>query len=192
MNLLWWGIALLLLPALWFLSLPLRRSGAVHDAQQASEVEARTDAQNVAVYQQRLASLETSYARGEIDTSRFEESRLELDRRLLEDTESQRRSPLKPPQAGRLLVPLAMVTLVVASLIWYRQEGAEGDLVLYAVHQETINSPNGSLSMLIERLEEQPKIQPDNPKVWMSLFPLYRDSGQFEPAIHAIERLIEV
>ncbi|MDC8802706.1 c-type cytochrome biogenesis protein CcmI [Halomonas pacifica] len=192
MNLLWLGIALLLLPALWLVILPLRRTRPLHDAQQAFETKQRTDAQNVAVYRQRLASLETAHARGELDTARVEEGRLELERSLLEDTQVRRRTPLNPPQAGRLLVPLVMVALVVASLLWYQREGAEGDLALYAVHQEVRNSPDGSLAMLIERLEEQAKRQPDNPKVWMSLFPLYRDSNRGRDAIAALERLIEL
>ncbi|ERS91281.1 MULTISPECIES: c-type cytochrome biogenesis protein CcmI [Halomonas] len=192
MNLLWLGIALLLLPALWLVILPLRRTRPLHDAQQAFETKQRTDAQNVAVYRQRLASLETAHARGELDTARVEEGRLELERSLLEDTQVRRRTPLKSPQAGRLLVPLVMVALVVASLLWYQREGAEGDLALYAVHQEVRNSPDGSLAMLIERLEEQAKRQPDNPKVWMSLFPLYRDSNRGRDAIAALERLIEL
>ncbi|PXX95784.1 c-type cytochrome biogenesis protein CcmI [Halomonas sp. LBP4] len=192
MNLLWLGIALLLLPALWIVILPLRRARALHDAQQAFEAEERTDAQNVAVYRQRLASLEAAHARGEIDAARVEEGRLELDRSLLEDTQARRRAPLRSPQAGRLLVPLVMVALVVASLLWYQREGAEGDLALYAVHQEVRNSPDGSLAMLIERLEEQAKRQPDNPKVWMSLFPLYRDGNRGRDAITALERLIEL
>ena len=192
MNLLWIALGLLLLPALWLIVLPLRRAPAVHAAQQAYEAEQRDKVQNVAVYRRRLASLEAARERGEIDGARFEESRLELDRSLLEDTQAQRRSPLKPPQAGRLLVPVLMVALVVVSVAWYQQEGAEGDLALFAVRQEVINSPDGSLSMLIERLEEQAEQQPDNPKVWLSLFPLYRDSGRFEPAIHALERLIEL
>ncbi|MBR9879274.1 MAG: c-type cytochrome biogenesis protein CcmI [Gammaproteobacteria bacterium] len=192
MNLLWLGIALVLLPALWLVILPLRRTRPLHDAQQAFEAKQRTDAQNVAVYRQRLASLETAHARGELDTARVEEGRLELERSLLEDTQVRRRTPLKSPQAGRLLVPLVMVALVVASLLWYQREGAEGDLALYAVHQEVRNSPDGSLTMLIERLEEQAKRQPDNPKVWMSLFPLYRDGNRGRDAIAAIERLIEL
>ncbi len=192
MNLLWLALGLLLLPALWLLILPLRQARGVHAAQQAYEAEGRSTEQNLAVYRRRLASLEAAHRRGELDTARFEDSRLELDRSLLEDTESERRSPLKPPAAGRLLVPLVMLAVVVAGLFWYQREGAEGDLALYAVEQSVRNAPDGSLEMLVERLEEQAEIQPDNPKVWMSLFPLYRDSGQFEPASEALRRLIEL
>ncbi|TDX29872.1 cytochrome c-type biogenesis protein CcmH [Modicisalibacter xianhensis] len=192
MNLLWIALGLLLLPALWLIVLPLRRAAEVHDAQQAYETEQRDEAQNVAVYRRRLASLEAARERGEIDATRFEESRLELDRSLLEDTEARRHSPLKSPRAGRVLVPVLLVVLVVTSLVWYQREGAEGDLALFAARQEVANSPGGSLPMLIERFEEQAERQPGNPKVWLSLFPLYRDSGQFEKAIAALEQLIEL
>lgn len=192
MNLLWLVLGLLLLPALWLLMLPLRRARAVHDAQQNYEAEARTDKQNVTIYRQRLESLEAARERGEIDAERFAESQLELDRSLLEDTEGQRRVPLKSARSGRILIPLVMVALVVVSLLWYQREGAEGDLALYAVQQEVLNSPDGSLTMLIERLEDQAERQPDNPKVWMSLFPLYRDSGRFDQAAQALQQLIEL
>ncbi|MCG7601462.1 c-type cytochrome biogenesis protein CcmI [Halomonas sp. McH1-25] len=190
MNLLWIALGLLLLPALWLVVLPLRRAAEVHAAQQAYETEQRDEAQNVAAYRRRLASLEAARERGEIDAARFEESRLELDRSLLEDTQARRHAPLKSPRAGRALVPVLMVALAVASLVWYQREGAEGDLALFAARQAVVDSPDASLTMLIERFEEQAERQPDNPKVWLALFPLYRDSGQFDKAIVALERLI--
>nr|WP_299244072.1 c-type cytochrome biogenesis protein CcmI [uncultured Halomonas sp.] len=190
MNLLWIAISLLLLPALWIVAWPLRRAQAVHDAQHAYEVEESNDAQNVAIYRRRLASLEQALAQGEIDAKRFEESRLELDRSLLEDTEAQRRSPLKAAKAGRWVVLVTMIALVVASLLWYQREGAQDDLALYAIQHEVMNAPNGSMTMLVERLEGQIAQQPDNPKLWMALFPLYRDSGRFDAAIDALQRLI--
>lgn len=192
MNLLWLALGLLLLPALWLLILPLRHARAVHAAQHAFEAEGRNTEQNVAVYHQRLASLQAARERGEIDGARFDESRLELDRSLLEDAEGQRRSPLKPAASGRLLVPLVMVALIVTSLLWYQREGAQGDLAIYNVYQQVRQSPNGSFEMLIGGLENQAAVQPDNPKVWLSLFPLYRDSGQFAKATHALQRLIDL
>jgi cytochrome c-type biogenesis protein CcmH len=192
MNLLWLGIALLLLPALWFLSLPLRRSRTTWALQRQFETDDRADEQNVSVYQRRLTALEAARERGEIDPARFEESRLELDRNLLEDTEARRRAPLRRPLAGRFLIPLAMVAIVAASTVGYRWIGSAGDLALYAVQQEVLNSPDGSLSTLIDRLEEQAEYQPANPSVWESLFPLYRESGQFDLAVGALERLTEL
>lgn len=192
MTLLWIAFALLLLPALWLLVAPLKRARAVHDAQRDHEANDRTAEQNVAVFQRRLASLEAARERGDIGESRFEEDRLELERSLLEDTERLERAPLKPAASGKLAVPLVMVAVVLASLAWYLQEGAEGDLTLYAVQQQVMNDPEASLPMLVERLEAQAARQPDNPNVWRALFPLYRDSGRTAEATRTLERLVEL
>lgn len=192
MTLLWIALAVLLLPALWLLVAPLRRAGAVSAAQRDYEANDRTTDQNLAIYRRRLASLEAARERGDIDQTRFEEDRLELERSLLEDTERLERPPLKPAASGKLAVPVVMVAVVLASLAWYLQEGAEGDLTLYTVQQQVMNDPEASLPMLVERLEGQAARQPDNPNVWRALFPLYRDSGRIGEATRTLERLVEL
>lgn len=192
MTSLWIAFGLLLLPALWLLTVPLRRAEAVHAAQQDFEANDRTADQNVAIYRRRLESLEAARTRGEIDAARYEEDRLDLERSLLEDTETLKRAPLKSPLAGRVAVPLAMVLVVGFSVVWYMQEGAEGDLALYFAQQEVRNDPDRSLPMMLERLEHEAQRQPDNPNVWGALFPLYRDTGQGDKAVEALERLIEI
>ncbi|MFG6159144.1 c-type cytochrome biogenesis protein CcmI [Halomonas sp. 1390] len=190
MTLLWIALAVLLLPALWLLVAPLRRAAAVSAAQRDVEANDRTTEQNLAIYRRRLASLEDAHARGEIDAARLEEDRLELERSLLEDTEHLERAPLKSAASGRLVVPVVMVAVVLASVAWYHHEGAEGDLALYTVQRQVMSDPEGSLPVLIERLEEQAARQPDNPNVWRTLFPLYRDSGRIAEATRALERLV--
>ncbi|WP_027960265.1 c-type cytochrome biogenesis protein CcmI [Halomonas halodenitrificans] len=192
MTLLWIAFALLLLPALWLLVSPLKRARALHDAQHDHEVNDRSAEQNVAIYRRRLASLEAAYERGDTSREDYEEDRLTLERGLLEDTERLKRAPLKPSASGRLAVPLVMLALVIASVLWYQHEGAEGDLALLAVQEEVMTHPEGSAQMLVERLEKQAARQPENPNVWGMLFPLYRDEGQGQQAIDALERLIEI
>lgn len=192
MTLLWIALAILLLPALWLLVDPLRRAATVRAAQRDFEANDGSTDQNLAIYRRRLASLEAARARGDIDPSRFEEDRLELERSLLEDTEHLERAPLKSAASGKLAVPVVMVAVVLASIFWYLQEGAEGDLALYTVQRQVMNDPEASLPMLIERIEEQAARQPDNPNVWRALFPLYRDSGRSDEAIRTLERLIEL
>ncbi|WP_163577797.1 c-type cytochrome biogenesis protein CcmI [Halomonas faecis] len=187
MTPMWLAFAILLLPALWLLVSPLRRASALHAAQRDFEAGDRAAEQNVAIYRRRLASLEAALERGEIDQPRFDEDRLELERSLLEDTEGLQRRPLHGPRAGRLAVPVIALALVVGSVAWYYHNGAEGDLALYAAYQES-----DSLPALVERLEAQAERQPDNPNVWSSLFPIYRDSGQGEAALEAIDHLIRL
>ena len=192
MTPLWIAIALLLLPALWLLIAPMRGARPLRDHLQQFEANDTSAEQNVAIFQRRLASLEAARERGDIDKTRFNEDRLELERSLLEDTATQTKRPLKTVTAGRLVVPLVMVAVVGASTFWYQQNGAEGDLTLYAIQEEVRNDPEGSMAMFLERMEAEAERQPNNPNVWSSLFPLYRDTGQPEKAADALERLIAI
>lgn len=192
MTLLWIIIAALLLPALWLLLLPLKNAAKLHDQLHEFEANDTSAEQNVAIFKRRLASLEAARDRGDVDEKRFDEDRLELERSLLEDTEVTVRRPLKSANSGRLVVPLVMICVIVISVLWYQQEGAEGDLTMLAVQQEVQNHPDSSLAMYIERMEEQAARQPNNPNVWSELFPLYRETGQTDQAVDALERLIEI
>ncbi|MGQ7246640.1 c-type cytochrome biogenesis protein CcmI [Halomonas sp. V046] len=192
MTLLWLAFALLLLPAAWLLMLPLRRAARVEAALRQVEENDDAEAQNVAIYQRRVASLEAAKSRGDIDAARFDEDLRELQRSLLDDTAHLKRSPLKPAGAGKVAVPLVLVAVLVASVVWYRLEGAEGDLVLYQAIEQVRQDPAGSPAKLVASLEAQAEAQPDNPQVWRTLYPLYRDAGRIEQAHATILRLIEL
>ncbi|NYS61569.1 c-type cytochrome biogenesis protein CcmI [Vreelandella salicampi] len=192
MTLLWIAFAVLLLPALWLLVLPLRQARKLHDRQQDFEANDTSAEQNVAIFERRLTSLEAARERGDIDDARFEEDRLELERSLLEDTQNLKRRPLKKYTSGRFVVPLVMVSVVAVSVVWYQFQGAEGDLMLLETRREVQADPDASLAMYIERMETQAERQPDNPNVWSELFPLYRETGQVEKAANTLERLIDI
>lgn len=190
MILLWLAIAVLLLPAGWLLLLPLRRARRVHAAQQAFEDNDSLGAENVRVYRRRLASLERGHARGELDDTALAEGRVELERSLLEDAEALRRSPLKAAGSGRVLVPVLLVAMVAGSLYWYQREGASGDLALAQAIAATPIHDAASFNARIARLRAEAEAQPDNAKVWMALFPLYRDAGRLDEAMQSLEALI--
>ncbi|AVV33835.1 c-type cytochrome biogenesis protein CcmI [Halomonas sp. SF2003] len=190
MILLWLAIAVLLIPAGWLLLLPLRRARRVHADQQAFEDNDSLGAENVRVYRRRLASLERGHARGELDDTALAEGRVELERSLLEDAESLKRSPLKAASSGRVLVPVLLVAMVAGSLYWYQREGASGDLALAQAIAATPIHDAASFEARIARLRAEAEAQPDNAKVWMALFPLYRDAGRLDEAMQSLEALI--
>ena len=190
MILLWLAIAVLLIPAGWLLLLPLRHARRVHADQQAFEDNDSLGAENVRVYRRRLASLERGHARGELDDTALAEGRVELERSLLEDAESLKRSPLKAASSGRVLVPVLLVAMVAGSLYWYQREGASGDLALAQAIAATPIHDAASFEARIARLRAEAEAQPDNAKVWMALFPLYRDAGRLDEAMQSLEALI--
>ena len=190
MILLWLAIAVLLIPAGWLLLLPLRHARRVHADQQAFEDNDSLGAENVRVYRRRLASLERGHARGELDDTALAEGRVELERSLLEDAESLKRSPLQAASSGRVLVPVLLVAMVAGSLYWYQREGASGDLALAQAIAATPIHDAASFEARIARLRAEAEAQPDNAKVWMALFPLYRDAGRLDEAMQSLEALI--
>lgn len=190
MTLLWIAIAILLLPALWLLVAPLRRAHRLADQLHAFEASDAASEQNVAIFTRRLNSLEAAYQRGDIDDKRLQEDRLELQRSLLEDTAATAKRPLKPATAGKLSVPIVMIAVVAAGVLWYQHNGAEGDLALYAIQQELQHDPDASLSVYLDRIQDEAVRQPRNPNVWGTLFTLYREAGQPAQAADALERLI--
>ena len=189
MTPLWTGIVALLLLSLWLLWLPLRRAASVRDAMVAFEADDRNNAENVSIYRQRLTALEAALAEGEIDRQRFAGDRLELDRRLLEDAGNEGRKPLRRVQAGRWLLPIVALLVIVGTLVFYDQTGDRRDLALYQVIQSLTHAPPETR---LAGLEAEARRQADNPKAWAELFPLYRDSGRFDQAIATLERLIEL
>lgn len=190
MTLLWIALAGVLLPALWLLVLPMRKARRWHDAQSTFEQHDTAVEQNVAIFQRRLAALDAAHQAGKVDQRQYAEEKLALERSLLDDTATIKRRPLKSPASGRWVVPLIMLALAVGSVVWYQQQGAEDDLVLWAIGQDVREDPEGSQARYLERLEAQISEQPENPHLWSTLFPLYRETGQMDNAVTALERLI--
>lgn len=186
---LWIGIGLLSLLAIVLLVWPLRRASGLRDAQLGFEAGDRYNAENVAIYRQRLRVMEEVLAAGEIGRERFEEDRLELERRLLEDAGNHRGRFLQAHTLGRWLVPVVSLCVVIGGLALYDHFGARRDLALFEVVQSLHDAP---LERQQNGLESEAERQPGNPKVWAELFPLYRDSGQYDKAADVVETLIRL
>lgn len=186
---LWIGLGLLTLLAVVLVLLPLRRASTLRDTQLAFESTDSHNAENVAIYRQRLRALEAELAAGEIDRARFAQDRTELERRLLEDAEARRQRTLAAPRVGRWLLPLVAIGVIAGGAALYDHFGAHEDLALYRLVQSLQHLPPETQEAA---LEDEAERQPDNPNVWIELFPRYRDSRQYAKAADAIEALIRL
>lgn len=191
MTALWVGLALLLSVAVMFLLLPLWRSRGLRAAQSALEARGDEVQDNVTVFRDRLAGLDGERLRGEIDQARYDTRRLELERDLLADTEGQTPRGLKSAYSGWWLTTVVVIVVGLGSLYAYHREGSADDLFLYQA-REQIEQNGGEPQQFIARFEQEARRQPDNPNVWASLYPLYRDSQQYDKADHVLVRLIEL
>ena len=136
MNTFWIAVAVVSALAGLLVLVPLHRGKRGDDAPAPGDVRR---AENLAGYRQQAAELEEARARGAIDAVEYDAARLELDRRVLEDTSAPARA-IADARGGRTALVLCAVAVPLLALLLYRQLGATTEI---------------ELSALIARLDQQ-------------------------------------
>ncbi|TDV34947.1 cytochrome c-type biogenesis protein CcmH [Pseudomonas helmanticensis] len=145
----WLAAGLLLLVALSFLLIPVLRE------RRAQREEDRT-ALNVALYQERVAELQSQQAEGVLDAAQMDSGRAEAARELLADTEG-----VAAPRVSRLGKPLPLLAAVLVPVLGlglYMHFGAADKVELT---REFAQAPQ-SMEEMTQRLERAVAAQPDS------------------------------
>ncbi|MGY2441356.1 c-type cytochrome biogenesis protein CcmI [Pseudomonas sp. SDO52101_S400] len=145
----WLAAGLLLLVALSFLLIPVLRE------RRAQREEDRT-ALNVALYQERVAELQSQQAEGVLDAAQMDSGRAEAARELLADTEGV--APARVSRLGKPLPLLAAVLVPLLGLGLYMHFGAADKVELT---REFSQAPQ-SMEEMTRRLERAVAAQPDS------------------------------
>jgi cytochrome c-type biogenesis protein CcmH len=157
MSMFWTAVALLGVLAGLLVLLPLRRAARPAEADEAADARR---AQNLAAYRQQLAELAAARAGGALDETQFAAARLELDRRVLEDTAAAAPAPAAGAGTGRLGLLLCALAVPVLALGLYRHLGATseielGGLIAQLEQEMTAEQRAELLARLQPRLEAQ-------------------------------------
>ena len=145
----WLAAGLLLLVALSFLLIPVLRE------RRAQREEDRT-ALNVALYQERVAELQSQQAEGVLDAAQMDSGRAEAARELLADTEG-----VAAPRISKLGKPLPLLAAVLVPVLGlglYMHFGAADKVELT---REFAQAPQ-SMEEMTQRLERAVAAQPDS------------------------------
>jgi cytochrome c-type biogenesis protein CcmH len=145
----WLAAGLLLLIALSFLLIPVLRE------RRAQREEDRT-ALNVALYQERVAELQSQQAEGVLDAAQMDSGRAEAARELLADTEG-----VAAPRVSKLGKPLPLLAAVLVPVLGlglYMHFGAADKVELT---REFAQAPQ-SMEEMTQRLERAVAAQPDS------------------------------
>ncbi|OPK11950.1 c-type cytochrome biogenesis protein CcmI, partial [Pseudomonas sp. VI4.1] len=145
----WLAAGLLLLVALSFLLIPVLRG-------RRAQLEEDRTALNVALYQERVAELQTQQEEGVLDAVQMDTGRAEAARELLADTEG-----VEAPRVSRLGKPwplLAAILVPVLGLGLYLHFGASDKVELT---REFAQAPQ-SMEEMTRRLERAVEAQPDS------------------------------
>jgi cytochrome c-type biogenesis protein CcmH len=156
MSMFWIVVALLGVLAGLLVLLPLRRASRPAEAGEAADARR---AQNLAAYRQQLAELEAARASGALDEAQFAGARLELDRRVLEDTAAPA-ALASGTGNGRLALLACALAVPVLALLLYRHLGATPEIELAGLiaqleQEMPAEQRAGLLARLQPRLEAQ-------------------------------------
>ena len=173
----WLAAGLLLLVAMSFLLIPVLRG------RRAQSEEDRT-ALNVALYQERVAELQTQQAEGVLSAGQLDSGQAEAARELLADTEGA--EPLRTSRLGKTLPLLAALLVPVLGLGLYLHFGASDKVEL----TREFSQPPGSIAEMTERLERAVKAQPDSAEGFYFLARTYMAQDRPRDAAAMFERAV--
>lgn len=173
----WLAAGLLLLVAMSFLLIPVLR------VRRAQSEEDRT-ALNVALYQERVAELQTQQAEGVLSAEQLDSGRSEAARELLADTEGA--EPLRASRLGKTLPLLAALLVPVLGLGLYLHFGASDKVEL----TREFSQPPGSIAEMTDRLERAVKAQPDSAEGFYFLARTYMAQDRPRDAAAMFERAV--
>ncbi|MFA6310474.1 MAG: c-type cytochrome biogenesis protein CcmI [Sterolibacterium sp.] len=169
--------ALMALIALaWLLRPLLRRSGGVSGASRQGI--------NSAIYRDQLVELERDRVEGSLAEHDFEQARIELQRRLLEDAAVADAPPPVPQPAKRTALAVALLVPLSAALLYALLGNPAAMQPVEARHQVTAGQMDEMLAKLAARLQKNP----NDPQGWAMLARTYKAMSRFEEAEKAFVR----
>ncbi|MCW8278000.1 c-type cytochrome biogenesis protein CcmI [Pseudomonas sp. PCH199] len=175
----WLAAGLLLLVALSFLLIPVLRS-------RRAQLEEDRTALNVALYQDRVAELQTQQEEGVLDAAQMNAGRAEAARELLADTEG-----VAAPRVSRLGKPaplLAAILVPVLGLGLYLHFGASDKVELT---REFSQAPQ-SMDEMTRRLERAVAAQPESAEALYFLGRTYMTQDRPADAAKIFERTVNL
>lgn len=175
------GATLLVILALVFLLWPFRRHPAKADFSRQQL--------NAAIYRDQLAEVEHDRADGTLSQADYEQARAELQRRLLEDsqTSGEATAAVAPPSRA---TPIAVaLALPIGAILLYLVLGTPDALNPQAVaspHQQQFNPAD--IERMVSDFAAKLETEPENYQGWVMLARSYKAMGRFPDAVRAYER----
>jgi cytochrome c-type biogenesis protein CcmH len=171
--------------ALTFVLWPLLRPHRMHEGDAARQA-------NVAAYRQQVAELELDLRSGALDPEQHDATRLELERRLLEDAGGASQARPSEPKRSLRLAWVIGAGLPLAALLTYSQLGTPQALtrgrMAETVHGEAHGMGSTQIEVLAARLATRLATRPDDAEGWAMLARTYGVLGRAADAEAAYAR----
>ena len=150
---------------------------------------------NIEFFKSRLSELESDRARGILDDDEFEQLKIELERRLLDEADSGHTAPSAHVKTSfKTAIMLALLIPIVAVVV-YQQTGAKADWdIAQTLKNMRLKTADGEaaetdVKQLIRQVEERLEQRPDNGSYLMLLANQQMGLRNYPAAAAAYQRL---
>ncbi|HLU76412.1 MAG TPA: c-type cytochrome biogenesis protein CcmI [Burkholderiales bacterium] len=175
--------ALMVLLAVVWIALPLVRGGRAPQP--------RRDRANLAILRDQLAELDSDLRAGTLSEEQYEQAKLDLERRVLEETAHQDDTPnvRATPTSGRLAAVAVALLVSVGAVLLYAQIGSPDALAPQAEQGHQF-SPQ-EIDQMVAQLAERMRANPDDPRGWAILGRTYYVMQRYQESADAYAELIK-
>ncbi len=149
------------------------------------------DKANAKIYQRQLWELEKEHTQGVVSSASFERSRAELLGRMLEDSALTEANSDKKPERAWVSAMVMVVLLPVAAMATYMWLGQPQGLDRQMVASEPSDN-YANLDGMAASLAQKLETNPGNSEQWIMLGRTYRALSQFEKALSAYQKALEL
>jgi len=150
---------------------------------------------NLGLLRDQLTDLDTDRARDVLSAEQYAESKAELERRVLEETETEARAAAAAPTGGRVAAVLVAAVVPVAAVLLYLALGDPSALDLQsriAAVEHTKQPTQQDIETMLTRLAERLEKEPENADGWAMLARSYYVLQRYPDAVRAYERLVKL
>ena len=175
--------ALLALIAVAWIAVPLVRS--------ARAAQPRRAAANLAILKDQLAELEADLRAGTLSAEQYEQARLELERRVLEEVAQERETEVRGhPALGRVTAIAVALAVPLGAALLYAQLGNPAAIVQQAAEPPHEFTPE-QIEQMVAQLAERMRANPEDPRGWAILGRTYYVMQRYQEAAEAYAELVK-
>jgi cytochrome c-type biogenesis protein CcmH len=148
---------------------------------------------NLSVYKDQFADLDADFARGSISEDNYKEAKAELERRMLEESRSEKAAPAPVPVGGvKTALVIGAAIPVIAGLLYAKLGAPDAFSPLATAPQDQHQLSGAQIDEMTTKLAARLAKEPDNVDGWVMLARTYYQQRKFPEAAQAYDKLTKL
>ncbi len=192
-------LLLIVIAAVWLLR-PLFKNYSAAELLVKEQKASKRKELNIELFKQKQTQIEQDFALGLIDSESLKQAQNEIEHSLLQDVSDADETPLQQLDsraAKKLGVSIALFVSVVSVVIylWLKPDNLQQIVMAEQIPQQQMPHAQGQapdIASMVKSLEQKLLANPDNLQGWMMLGRSYAVTKNYDKAVNAYARAVEL